>query len=98
MTDVSARSYDEEAAFITEASPTKLIVAEGFVPNMRVRGEVYVNERLRALVLGELRAYCESEGARGTGYSPALKQIANVAALPGVVRASVALPLSLIHI
>jgi hypothetical protein len=46
MTDVTTRTYDEEVAFVTEASPTKLIVAEGFVPNMRVPGEVYVNETL----------------------------------------------------
>ena len=85
------RTYDEERAYVSAVSPTKLVVAKGFVPNMRVPGEIYVNERLRELVLDELRAYCD-EDRRGGGYSPAVKQIANVAALPGVVRASIALP------
>ena len=39
------RTYDEERAYVSAVSPTKLVVAKGFVPNMRVPGEIYVNER-----------------------------------------------------
>jgi len=41
--------------------------------------------------LAELRQYCE-RGSQGGGFLPAVKQIANVAALPGCVRASMAMP------
>ena len=50
------RTYDEERAYVSAVSPTKLVVAKGFVPNMRVPGEIYVNARLRELVLDDLRA------------------------------------------
>ena len=86
------RTYEEEAAYVHETTPTKLTVNLGFVEGMRVPGEVYVNEKLRALVLGELETFCEAGKEGRGGYSPALKQIANVAALPGVVKASIALP------
>jgi len=86
------RTYEEEARYVTETTPTKLTVSLGFVEGMRVPGEVYVNEKLRALVLGELETFCEAGKEGRGGYSPALKQIANVAALPGVVKASIALP------
>ena len=87
-----ARSYDDELAYVTVDDAHRVRVARGFVPNMRVDGVVYVNAALRALVLEELAAYCDATARRGGGYSPALKQIANVAALPGVVGASIALP------
>ena len=54
------------------------------MPNMRVPGYFYVNEHLRSLVFEELQTYC-SRGDVG-GFLPAVKQIANVAALPGIVK------------
>jgi tRNA-splicing ligase RtcB len=48
----------------------------------------YVNPQLEDLVLGELRASC-SRGTGGGGFLPAVKQIANVAALPGIVKRSI---------
>jgi tRNA-splicing ligase RtcB len=50
---------------------------------MRVPGVLYVNDRLQSLVFDELAAACE-RGDHG-GFLPAVKQIANVAALPGIV-------------
>ena len=60
------------------------------MPNMRVPGYFYVNEHLRSLVFEELQAYC-SRGDVG-GFLPAVKQIANVAALPGIVKVLRLLP------
>lgn len=69
-------------------------VQAGFVPEMKVDGMFYVNEKLQGLALGELEVACERAKASGGGggFLPAVKQIANVAALPGVVGHSVGLP------
>ena len=50
---------------------------------MHVPGIVYVNDRLQGLLFEELQAACQ-RGDHG-GFLPAVKQIANVAALPGIV-------------
>lgn len=58
-----------------------MLVCRGF------SGEVYVNNELERLLIKELRAY------RGDGgFLPALKQVANVSALPGIVGKSIGLP------
>lgn len=49
----------------------------------QVEGQFFVNENLEKLMLEELRT--ASKGAIG-GFLPAVKQIANVAALPGIVQ------------
>ena len=53
----------------------------GFVPNMRVPCTFYVNQHLQRLMFEELDQFV----ARGDvgGFLPAVKQLANVAALPG---------------
>lgn len=71
-------------AFIEQLSPYHYKVRTGFVPGMNVPGVFYVNDRLRGLLFEELQAYCQ-RGEHG-GFLPAVKQIANVAALPGIVR------------
>lgn len=73
----------QEKAFIEKLSPTHYKINEGFVPGMRVPGIVYVNENLDYLLFDELHAACE-RGDHG-GFLPAVKQIANVASLPGIV-------------
>ena len=57
---------------------------------MNVEGVFYVNNALEDLVLDELKAHCTSKGYGG--FLPAVKQIANVAALPGIVKRSIGLP------
>ncbi|GAB4820541.1 hypothetical protein N2152v2_007587 [Parachlorella kessleri] len=57
---------------------------------MRVPGTFYVNNRLKDLLFEELQTYCQ-RGDHG-GFLPAVKQIANVAGLPGIVKQSIALP------
>ncbi|KAL4852937.1 tRNA-splicing ligase RtcB [Chlorella vulgaris] len=84
------RSYAEEMKYITQLSPYHYTVAKGFVPGMTVPGVFYVNERLKHLLFTELQTFCQ-RGDHG-GFLPAVKQIANVAALPGIVQGSIALP------
>jgi len=62
----------------------------GFVPGMRVEGKFYVNETLCEQLFEELDQANQANGVGG--YLPAIAQIANVAALPGIVGQSVALP------
>jgi tRNA-splicing ligase RtcB len=57
---------------------------------MKVEGVFYVNEPLERLMLDELKQSCHSGGYGG--FLPGVKQIANVAALPGIVGRSVGLP------
>lgn len=56
----------------------------GFVPNMRVPGVCYINKDLEGLLFDELKAFSASSGHGG--FLPAVKQLANVAALPGIVQ------------
>lgn len=49
----------------------------------QVEGVFYVNEPLQDLMFEELRNSCHSQGIGG--FLPGMKQIANVAALPGIV-------------
>jgi tRNA-splicing ligase RtcB (3'-phosphate/5'-hydroxy nucleic acid ligase) len=84
------RSFEEECAFLVRETPTKFRIEKGFVPNMRVPAEFYVNASLEQLNLDELKQFCESEGVGG--FLPAVKQIANVASLPGIIGTSIGLP------
>lgn len=85
------RSFEEELTFLTKLSPTRYQVKKGFVPNMKVDAEVIVNDDLEQLLLEELKNSV-GEGGGGGGFIPALRQVANVAALPGIVKASMAMP------
>lgn len=84
------RSYDEERKYIRKIAPNTFQVDKGFVPDMLVPGIFYVNEHLEKLMFDELRAHC-GRGGHG-GFLPAVKQIANVASLPGIVGRSIGLP------
>jgi hypothetical protein len=87
------RTLEEELAFLTRVSPTKYIVRPGFVPNMKVSAEIIVNDDLENLLIQELRdTCCGSKSEAGSSFIPALRQAANVAALPGIVKASLAMP------
>ena len=68
---------------IKQVSPVEYRVEKGFVPNMRVPGSFYVNDRLKALIFDELKMSYSRDGVGG--FLPAVKQLANVAALPGIV-------------
>ena len=70
--------------YIEQEDATKYKVKEGFVPNMRVPGYFYVNNRLKELIFEELQHSCQ-RGGHG-GFLPAVQQLANVAGLPGIVK------------
>ncbi|KAK2121432.1 hypothetical protein P7K49_002818 [Saguinus oedipus] len=55
-----------------------------------VEGVFYVNDALEKLMFEELRNACRGGGVGG--FLPAMKQIGNVAALPGIVHRSIGLP------
>lgn len=65
---------------------------------MKVRAEIIVNDDLQTLLVDELHksssSCCSSESAAGEdgAFIPSLRQVANVAALPGIVGASLAMP------
>lgn len=50
---------------------------------MNVEGVFYVNKNLETLMFEELKNSCKADGIGG--FLPGMKQIANVAALPGIV-------------
>lgn len=84
------RSFDEERTFLEKLTPYKWRIKKGFVPNMKVEGIFYVNNALERLMFDELRNACRP-GNIG-GFLPGMKQIGNVAALPGIVKNSIGLP------
>jgi len=84
------RSYEEEMKFIERVDSVRYRINPGFVPNMKVPGMFYVNDALSELVWEELEAHSKAKGVGG--FLPAVKQIANVASLPGIVGASLGMP------
>jgi len=90
QSSLPARGYEDELAFLKQETPYRWRIDLGFVPQMRVPGHVYVNEALQPLLCSELRQFAGSSST--SGFLPALKQIANVAALPGIVGHSIGLP------
>merc|ERR1711920_405189 len=66
-------------------------MGEGFVDGMTVPGKFYVNAALEKLVFDELRNFSRMSSNVG-GFLPAVKQIGNGAALPGICKYSIGLP------
>lgn len=77
------RQYEEELKYIERIDDYSWRIKKGFQPNMNVEGIFYVNKSLEKLMFDELRNSCRP-GMTG-GFLPGVKQIANVAALPGIV-------------
>jgi len=88
---MAKRSFNEEMEFCTRDTPNIYNIKEGFVEGMTVPGKFFVNAALEKLVFDELRSFSRQSSNVG-GFLPAIKQIANVAALPGIVKASIGLP------
>jgi len=68
----------------------KTILNQTFTISMKVEGVFYVNQPLEALMFEELK-HSVQQGLVG-GFLPGMKQIANVASLPGIVGKSIGLP------
>eukprot|EP00033_Pygsuia_biforma_P000374 GCRY01000448.1.p1 GENE.GCRY01000448.1~~GCRY01000448.1.p1 ORF type:complete len:521 (+),score=151.46 GCRY01000448.1:1942-3504(+) len=83
------RTFEQEMQYIKRIDDCVFEIAPGFVPNMKVPARFYVNKDLEELMFDELKQYTEK---REGGFLPSVKQIANVAALPGVVKASLGMP------
>ncbi|KYR01965.1 UPF0027 family protein [Tieghemostelium lacteum] len=82
--------FKEELKFIEKIDSVRYRIKKGFVPNMKVDGMIYVNDHIKSLVFEELEQY-STKGGTG-GFLPAVKQIANVASLPGIVGHSLGMP------
>lgn len=85
---MAARTFEEEKAYLEKIGHNTWRIKKGFVPNMRVEGRFYVNKNLESLMFEELR----QSDSKGGGFLPAVKQIANVACLPGIIGHSIGLP------
>nr|ACO95330.1 hypothetical protein [Dasypus novemcinctus] len=85
-----SRNYNDELQFLEKINKNCWRIKKGFVPNMQVEGVFYVNDALEKLMFEELRNACRGGGVGG--FLPAMKQIGNVAALPGIVHRSIGLP------
>jgi tRNA-splicing ligase RtcB len=88
---MARRSYDQELKFVHRLDAQSYQIALDFVPNMRVPARFYVNDALAPLMFDELKHQVANASGVG-GFLPAMKQLANVAALPGIVGASIGLP------
>jgi len=84
------RTYEEELKYLERLTPNSWRIKKGFVPNMNVEGVFYVNSPLESLMFEELKNATQ-QGLVG-GFLPGMKQIANVASLPGIVGKSIGLP------
>eukprot|EP00922_Rhytidocystis_sp_ex-Travisia-forbesii_P051405 GHVS01076298.1.p1 GENE.GHVS01076298.1~~GHVS01076298.1.p1 ORF type:complete len:523 (+),score=55.56 GHVS01076298.1:194-1762(+) len=95
--ETAPRSFGDEMRFLEKDTkcPCMYHIKRGFVPHMKVEGVFYVNKKLEKLMFEELQNYSRTAAkgdGKGGGFLPAVKQIANVAALPGIVRRSIGLP------
>uniref|UniRef100_A0A0K0CU81 RNA-splicing ligase RtcB homolog n=1 Tax=Angiostrongylus cantonensis TaxID=6313 RepID=A0A0K0CU81_ANGCA len=91
------RTFEEECAFIERVSHCKFKIKKGFAPNMNVECRFYVNKKLEEQMFEELRLSIGRSGFISRllsvgGFLPAVRQLANVAALPGIVGHSIGLP------
>ena len=80
---MSGRSYENELEYLQKLTPYSWRIKKGFVPNMKVEGIFYVNSPLEELMFEEWKNFTKAGGIGG--FLPGMKQIANVAALPGIV-------------
>lgn len=85
------RSFNDEMGYLKKETETMYSIKPGFVGNMNVPGRFYVNAPLERLLFDELRSFSRQSSNVG-GFLPAVKQIGNVAALPGILKYSIGLP------
>lgn len=84
------RTYQDELKYLEKVGTCAWRIKKGFVENMNVEGLFFVNEVLEKLMFDELKQSCRTGGYGG--FLPGMKQIGNVAALPGIVGRSIGLP------
>lgn len=79
----------QEKEFISRENEYLFRIDEGFVDDMRVPGYFYVNKDLETNIFQELEQYATHHAG---AFLPAMKQLANVATLPGIVKGSFGMP------
>lgn len=94
---VRCRTFEQEKQYLERTDKSKFSIRKGFVANMNVEGVFYANQELQKLMFDELQSYARANvktggGGASGGFLPAVKQIANVASLPGIVKYSIGLP------
>ena len=78
-------NYEEKIKLVKKVAKNTFRIEKGFVPNMNVPAYFYCNEPLEKLMFDEYRnSFSRADG--GGGFLPAMKQLGNVAALPGIVK------------
>jgi len=81
-----ATTFDEAAKCIKQDTSVSYTVTKGMVPNMRVPAKFYVDDNLKEILYEELESHFKAKGFGG--FIPAVMQLANVAAMPGIVKVS----------
>jgi len=77
---------------IVRIDPQSWRIEKGYIKNMKVDAEFYVNDALKPLVFDELNQYKRSKQNKIGGFLPALHQLANVASMPGIASRVIGLP------
>jgi tRNA-splicing ligase RtcB len=89
---MSVRTYEQELEHIKQLTPFSYEIDMNFVPNMKVPARFYGSPAIRNMLYEELATYSSAQSTSRGSFLPALKQAANVAALPGIVGASIMAP------
>lgn len=85
------RTFEEECGYIEKVDAYRHVIRQGFVPKMNTEAMFYVNDALKEVLYDELRA-SRARGEGHGGFMPAVRQLANVASLPGIVGRSLGMP------
>lgn len=67
-------------------------IKQGFVPNIHAEGTFYMNEELKPLVTAEPERSADVSNCGGGGSILAVKEIANVSLLSGIIGRSIGIP------
>eukprot|EP01012_Entosiphon_sulcatum_P019417 TRINITY_DN2428_c0_g1_i1.p1 TRINITY_DN2428_c0_g1~~TRINITY_DN2428_c0_g1_i1.p1 ORF type:complete len:515 (-),score=112.24 TRINITY_DN2428_c0_g1_i1:53-1597(-) len=88
------RSFEGERQYIHRVSPVECQIAKGFQDGpapMNVPAKYYMTDEMDSLMMEELQQYSRRSD-KTAGFLPCVKQLANVASLPGIVKWSIGLP------
>eukprot|EP01006_Ploeotia_vitrea_P066558 TRINITY_DN95233_c0_g1_i1.p1 TRINITY_DN95233_c0_g1~~TRINITY_DN95233_c0_g1_i1.p1 ORF type:complete len:523 (+),score=36.22 TRINITY_DN95233_c0_g1_i1:28-1596(+) len=88
------RGYAEEEQYLERVSPVECHIRKGFQDGpaqMRVPAKYFMTSQMDCLMHDELQQYVRRSD-KAAGFLPCVKQLANVASLPGIVKWSIGLP------
>jgi len=90
--DFKNQTLAQKKDFLLKLSPRLHKIDIGFVPKMKVPACIIVSNDLEQLLVEELEESAPVGDVRGGEFLPALKQVAAVATLPGMVKGSFDMP------